>query len=122
MGHRKLDVYIKSKLLVKEIYALTQIFPNEEKYILAAQMKRAAISVVSNIAEGSARKSTKEKSHFLQIATGSLVELEAQLEIAEMLGFIQNYPKLNQLKNLHISVKRLLNGYKRSVETQLPGK
>ncbi|MEW5786582.1 MAG: four helix bundle protein [Pseudomonadota bacterium] len=74
-------------LLVKEIYALTASFPKSETYGLVGQMRRAAVSVPSNIAEGAARESTKELAQFLVIARGSLSELETQLVIARELGY-----------------------------------
>ena len=76
--------------LTQEVYALTSTFPKEELFGLSSQMRRAAVSVPSNIAEGSARNSTKELIHFLSIATGSLSELDTQLELAKRLGYIQD--------------------------------
>lgn len=73
--------------MVEEIYRLTATFPKDEQYGLTSQMRRAAISVPSNIAEGAARNGTKELIHFLGIATGSLAELDTQLELAIRLGY-----------------------------------
>jgi four helix bundle protein len=73
--------------LVKEIYLLTKAFPSEEKFGLVSQMRRAAVSIPSNIAEGQARNSTAEFVQFLAIAQGSLAELETQLIAATELGF-----------------------------------
>lgn len=81
-------MYQKSKELVKQVYALLKQFPDDERFALCGQMRRAAISVPSNIVEGMARLSTKDQSHFLSIAYGSLMELYAQLDIAHDLGYL----------------------------------
>ena len=88
MKFKNLIVYQKSKELVKQVYALLKQFPDDERFALCGQMRRAAISVPSNIVEGMARLSTKDQSHFLNIAYGSLMELYAQLDIAHDLGYI----------------------------------
>lgn len=80
-SYRDLKVWQKSVNLVTEIYEITRSFSKEEIYTLASQLRRAAISVPSNIAEGWGRNSTKEYVHFLRIARGSLLELETQLVI-----------------------------------------
>lgn len=88
MKFKNLIVYQKSKELVKRVYALLKQFPDDERFALCGQMRRAAISVPSNIVEGMARLSNKDQSHFLNIAYGSLMELYAQLDIAHDLGYI----------------------------------
>ena len=88
MKFKNLIVYQKSKELVKQVYALLKQFPDDERFALCGQMRRAAISVPSNIVEGMARLSNKDQSHFLNIAYGSLMELYAQLDIAHDLGYI----------------------------------
>lgn len=84
---RELVVWQKSMLLVKEIYKIIDRIPNNENYALTPQIQRSAISIPSNIAEGYGRNSTKDYLRFLNIARGSLYELETQLEIAEMLHY-----------------------------------
>jgi four helix bundle protein len=84
----KLRVWHLAKDLVKTVYALTKTFPAEERFGLAAQLNRAAISVASNIAEGSGRVSRKDQAHFTQLAYGSLMEAACQIEIAHDLGFL----------------------------------
>ena len=88
MKFKNLIVYQRSKELVKQVYALLKQFPDDERFALCGQMRRAAISVPSNIVEGMARLSTKDQSHFLNIAYGSLMELYAQLDIAHDLGYV----------------------------------
>lgn len=87
-SHKDLKVWQESMILVEEIYKITSKFPKEELFDLTSQMKRAAVSVPSNIAEGSGRKGSAELMRFLYISLGSLSELDTQLEIAERLSFI----------------------------------
>jgi four helix bundle protein len=88
MKFKNLIVYQKSKELVKQVYALLKQFPDDERFALCGQMRRAAISVPSNIVEGMARMSSKDQKHFLNIAYSSLMELYAQLDIAHDLGYL----------------------------------
>ena len=90
MKFKNLIVYQKSKELVKQVYALLKQFPDDERFALCGQIRRAAISIPSNIVEGMARLSTKDQSHFLNIAYGSLMELYAQLDIAHDLGYVND--------------------------------
>ena len=90
MPFRKLQVWEKSMALAKLFYKLTQAFPTHELYGLTSQMRRAAISVASNIAEGSQRSTDRDFANFLQIARGSLAELETQLLLSEDLGYISD--------------------------------
>ena len=93
--YKDLIVWQKGISLVNEIYNLVTLLPEEEKYALASQMRRAAVSIPSNIAEGNARLSEKEFKHFLSISKGSIYELETQLIICEE----QQYFSLEQTKN-----------------------
>jgi len=81
-------------LLVKQVYELTATFPADERFGLVAQMRRAAVSIPSNIAEGAARHSSREFAQFLIVARGSLSELDTQFRIAQDLGFSQPQPAL----------------------------
>lgn len=85
---RNLEAYKESKGLVKEVYRLLKNFPKEEQYALCDQLRRAAVSITSNIAEGSGRSSAKEKVHFLEISYASLMEVLSQMDIALDLGYI----------------------------------
>ena len=83
-----LIVWQKSYELVLDIYKITKNFPNEEKFVLVDQLRRASISIISNIAEGFGRDKPNDKSHFYTMALGSLYEIESQLFVAKGLGYI----------------------------------
>ena len=87
-GYRKLIAYQKAKEIVKSSYKLLKKFPSGERYALCDQLRRASVSITSNIAEGVNRYSVKDKSHFIEMAYGSLMEVSSQFEIAEELGYI----------------------------------
>lgn len=103
-SHKDLKVWQESMILVEEIYKITSKFPKEELFGLTSQMKRAAVSVPSNIAEGSGRKGSAELMRFLYISLGSLSELDTQLEIAERLSFInkqeETVKRIYYIKNM----------------------
>lgn len=106
---RNLNVYIKSKELVKQIYELLKKFPKEEQYALCDQLRRAVISVPSNIAEGSGRYSVKEQLHFIEIAYGSLLEVECQIDIAHDVKYVSDSEFVN-VNNQIDKVSTLLSG------------
>ena len=114
--HRDLIAWQEAMNLVELVYAQTDQFPKTETYGLSAQMRRAAISVPSNIAEGSTRNSTREYYQFLGIATASLAELETQLELAARLKFL---PKDNGIILQARRVGRLVNALRNSFERRL---
>jgi four helix bundle protein len=95
--HYKLDAWNNAMDLVDEIYEITGDFPSEEKFGLTSQMRRSAISVPSNLAEGAARKSNAEFANFINIAKGSLSELETQLIISNRQNYINEISELLQL-------------------------
>ena len=86
----KLDVWMEARQFVKWIYLHTASFPTEEKFGLIMQLRRATISIVSNLAEGSSRQSSKDQAHFSQIAYGSTIEVLTQLILANDLGFLDD--------------------------------
>lgn len=98
---RNLNVYIQAKELVKQVYELLKKFPKEEQYALCDQLRRAVISVPSNIAEGSGRQSEKDQAHFYTIAYGSLMETLSQLDVACDLGYLtqEEFEKLELIIN-----------------------
>ena len=96
-------------VLVTEIYKFTKSFPGDEKFGLTSQLRRAAVSVPSNIAEGSARKSTKEYIYFLYIALGSLSEIDTQIIISENLGYLKNSGEhLSEIKSITLMIRGLV--------------
>ena len=111
MMHTDLAVWKQSIALVKLVYRITADFPESEKFGLVSQMRRCAVSIPSNIAEGAARDSSREFVRFLTIAIGSLAELETQLFISSELGFSTDSEPVVMIEQ----VRKLLFGLKRSV-------
>ncbi len=111
-GHHKLEAWKQSRKLVTDIYLLTKEFPKDEMYGLTLQIRRSAISIPSNIAEGAARTGNKEFAQFLSIARGSLSELETQLLIASDLGYVRED---NPVFALVHRISRLLTGLHKTV-------
>lgn len=111
--HHKLHAWQDSINLVKDIYEVSQKFPPYELYGLSSQMRRAAVSIPSNIAEGAARKGTKEFLQFLAVAQGSLSELETQLIVARELNYI---PSDHRLFKQTEDISKLLYGLSRYIK------
>lgn len=105
-SHKELIVWQKGMTLVEEIYSLTKAFPPEERYGLASQMRRAAVSIPSNIAEGRSRNTRKDFIQFLHIALDSTNELETQLELASRLSLCQK-ADYNRVASLLLEVKKM---------------
>ncbi len=114
-SYENLIVWQKSMDLVVLIYQITKDFPKDEVYGIISQMKRASVSIPSNIAEGSRRSSRKDFRNFLLNAYGSGAELETQIKIAKRLGFgkSENYPKT---ENLLSEIMRMLNKFTRELK------
>ncbi|MFV0148627.1 four helix bundle protein [Empedobacter falsenii] len=116
-SHKDLKVWQESMILVEEVYRLTSNFPKEELFGLVSQMRRASISIPSNIAEGAGRKSKKEFIHFLYIALGSLNEIETQLEISKRLNYISNLDDFDtQFLHIKRMLLKLIESLKRDIE------
>ena len=113
--YRDLIAWQRAMDLVEEVYEATKGFPREELYGLTSQLRRAAVSIPSNIAEGQGRNSPKEFVHFLAIAYGSLREAETQLLISGRLHYL-NQERVNNLMELAGEVGRLLNGLSKSLQ------
>ena len=116
-GYKDLLVWQKGIILVRQIYQLTRGFPAEEKFGLVSQMRRAAVSVPSNIAEGQARHSTGEFIQFVSHAEGSVAELETQLIIAVELGYCAE-ADVRQALGLVTELRRMLNVLRRKLVTR----
>ena len=111
MDHKKLDAWKKSIDIVEMIYKLSALFPEEEKYGLTSQIRRAAVSVPSNLAEGAARNSKKEFLNFISISLGSLAEVETQVIIAQRLDFSEPgniFDQINEVRALIIGLRNYL--------------
>ena len=106
---RDLDVWKLGKEIVVDIYKITRIFPREEIYGLTSQMRRAAVSIPSNVAEGFNRYHNKEYKQFLYIALGSCAELETQSEVAFELGFIQESSRNELIEKIDHESRMLRN-------------
>ena len=108
-SYKQLDVYREAKNLVILVYAQLKKFPREEQYALCDQLRRAVISVPSNVAEGSGRTSAKDQAHFYEMAFGSLMEVDCQMDIACELGYITKDER--DILNVQISrVAAMLSG------------
>ena len=113
-----LDVFQKVRQLVKDIYLLLENFPSFERYTLCDQIRRAAVSVPSNIAEGYGRFSLKERLHFIEISYGSLMEVYCQLSIANDLGFI-NSDNYETTKIKINEIAKMLYGLRKSIQKDI---
>lgn len=114
-SYKNLNVYQDAKAFVVAVYKLVDDFPEKEKFALCNQIRRAAISVTSNIAEGVSRTSVKEKIHFLEIAYASMMEVDSQLDISVDLQYIDiaQYESINkQINNIGRQLSVLRNKYK----------
>ncbi len=108
LAHKKLEVYQIALNLVKEVHQATKRFPNEEQFVLVSQLRRAVVSVCSNLAEGSARFSRAEKKRFYEISRSSLVEVDTQIEISLILDYLQKN-EITQLESYLESVFKMLS-------------
>lgn len=112
--HHDLKVWQQAMELARAVYMLSRDFPADERFGLTSQVRRAAVSVPSNIAEGYARGSQRELVQFLYIARGSLSELETQLQLADDLGFCDSKPALQQIENLFATLGGLIKSQRNS--------
>lgn len=115
---KDLQVWQKAQLLTKLIYSLSKEFPKDELYSFTSQIRRAALSVVSNIAEGSSKRSTREFIRFINISYGSLAEIEAQAIIASDLGYL-NDTSLAAITEAVEEIGRMLNALQNKLHEKL---
>lgn len=120
-NYKDLDLYQAAKDLVLSVYALLRKFPKEEQFALCDQLRRAIISVPSNIVEGLGRVSTKEQIHFLEIAYGSLREVDCQLDIAKDLAYISD-DELSDVEKQIEKVAALIAGMRKQRSASLNAK
>ncbi|MFC0877558.1 four helix bundle protein [Saccharicrinis sp. FJH2] len=113
---KELKIWQKSKELVVEIYRLTQNFPSSEQFGIISQIQQAAVSIPSNIAEGSGRNSKKDFIRFLDIAKSSSFELETQIIIATDLGYINNEVSANIIKTIN-EIQKMIFGFQKSLDS-----
>ena len=112
--HKNLEVWKKSMEFVEKVYEVTATFPKEEMYGLVSQVRRSAVSIPANIAEGAARKGVAEFNQFIHIALGSSSELDTELEISQRLGYIPD-ATWRELDDRLVEIDRMLIGLKKSL-------
>ncbi|MCL9805362.1 four helix bundle protein [Flavobacterium amniphilum] len=112
---KELAIWKKSRLFCSEIYTVTSNFPSDEKFGITNQLRRASVSIPSNIAEGSSRNSNKDFSRFLEIAIGSCYEIETQLLIASDLNFIEQN-KLQLLTNHLDEITKMISKFRSTIK------
>jgi four helix bundle protein len=114
-SHKDLEVWRASIDLARDIYELTRAYPKEEQYGIVTQMRRAAVSVASNIAEGAARQGNKEFLQFRYIALGSASELDTQIEISRKIGFSDGH-RLDEVQKHLEAISKMIQGLIHSVK------
>ena len=112
---KKLEIWIKSMGIVTEIYQITNTFPSHERFGLISQMQRSAVSIPSNIAEGSAKNSNKDFARFLEISIGSSYELETQLIVSFNLKYIET-AVYEDLSFKISEIQKMINGFKNKLD------
>ncbi|MDA8886554.1 four helix bundle protein [Bacteroidia bacterium] len=112
---KNLQVWQKAKVLIKEIYQITRTFPDDERFGLISQLRRASISVMANLAEGSGRKTSKDLGHFTTMSYGSALEIESLLIASLDLGYL-NDDEYSNLEERINEVQRMLNGLGKSIK------
>jgi four helix bundle protein len=116
MNHKDLDAWKNAMLLAERVYVLTREFPGHEQFGMISQLRRAAVSVPSNLAEGSARNSNKVLSQFLNISLGSLAEIETQIILSHTFGYINNEHK-DEIIGLLTTCSKQISGLNRYIKT-----
>ena len=114
----KLEVWQNSRTFVKSVYLIINRLPNEEKFAICNQLRRASVSVSSNIAEGSSRFSPKDKIRFIEISYGSLIETYCQLKLCVDLDYISEN-EMEECKSLIFKISRQLSSLKKSIQSKI---
>ena len=114
----ELKAYKMGRLLVKEVYQIQSNFPKEEVFGLGSQIRRAAVSITANLAEGSGRMSLKEKQQYVAVAYGSLTELFSEILTASDLGYITE-EEVDELRPLFIDMSKMLSGMRQSLQKRM---
>lgn len=117
-NYKKLVAYQRAKALVKMVYGLIRKFPKEEQHALCDQLRRAVVSVTSNIAEGTNRSTYPDKVRFLEMSYGSLMEVHSQMDVACDLGYISS-EELSQIEELVLSIAKPLSGLRSKFQTEV---
>lgn len=112
---KELEIWKRSRLFCSEVYQITSSFPSDEKFGLTNQLRRASVSIPSNIAEGSSRNSNKDFSRFLEIAIGSAYEIETQILIASDLGFVSTV-KCEKLVNELVEIIKMISKFRSTLK------
>ena len=113
-----LEVYEKARALVSDVYRIQNDLPKEERFGLGDQIRRAAVSILANLAEGSGRQSIKEKVHFVEISYGSLMEVFCELQTACDIGYMKE-EQLNALRQQFTDIAKMLSGLRNSMLKQI---
>ena len=116
--YKKLDAYQIAKEFTLYVYSLVKKFPSYEQYAICDQLRRAAVSVPSNIAEGMGRMAVKERIHFLEISYGSVVEVLCQLDLAKSLGYISEQ-ELDNAEEIAARLTKVMSGLRRSLSEKV---
>jgi four helix bundle protein len=114
--HHDLDVWKMSIDFAVELYRITESFPRQEKFGMISQIRRAGVSIASNIAEGASRNSAKEFRYFIAVALGSATEIETHLEIASRLGYIRK--EVKEIEVLH-RIRKMLINLRKAIESKI---
>ncbi|MGB4575688.1 MAG: four helix bundle protein [Paludibacter sp.] len=114
---KRLEIWIKSMNIVTEIYQITNTFPNHERFGLISQMQRSAVSIPTNIAEGSAKTSNKDFARFLEISIGSSFELETELIVSFNLKYIES-AVYEDILNKISEIQKMINGFKNKLDEE----
>jgi len=117
--YKKLDAYKVAKEFTIYVYSLLKKYPSFEQYAICDQLRRAAVSVPSNIAEGMGRMAVKERIHFLEISYASMVEVLCQLDISQSIGYI-TVEELSQAEEIADHLSRIMSGLRKNLSDKLP--